>query len=451
MKVFVSSTYSDLATYRGRVLDVLTRCETIYHGMEFFGSADRPALDHCLSEIDRCDAVICILGTRYGSRPSGSNISYTEHEINHAMAVGKPIFPFVIHDDQPVPCRHFDVGQDAEALSALKQRLGSHFMPAYFTTPEDLALKIAQSLYGGARLEVGVGDAKSVPASRFRETAYDSIAPWYDLWYKDHWCSDQPFKTIRRIMSQHFERDLSKLQVLDAACGTGNTYITFKRKGFDITGCDASMGMLAKAATNCHTMGLDRNGILSVPINWTDGGSYKQHFGDAAFDVIVVTANSLCHVPSTSDYMGSALNNFHSLLRPGGILIVDTKRYVQDGDVDGVPIYKELRLVGAEWVVRTVRNERCEIDGMGEVHFHTRLHYDVDPAFTQKIPRALIVLTIYGDGMTPETMLIPYYPLPETILQAHMKAAGFKVALYRAGEYLAENWRYDVVVGCKPS
>jgi len=85
---FVSSTYDDLIDYREHVLRALTRCEEIYRGMEFFGSSPRKTLDYCFEKIRASDVVVCLVGHRYGSRPKGSDTSFTEHEVNHALKLG---------------------------------------------------------------------------------------------------------------------------------------------------------------------------------------------------------------------------------------------------------------------------------------------------------------------------------------------------------------------------
>lgn len=450
MKVFVSSTYDDLSEYREHVLQALIRCEAVYKGMEFFGASSNTTLEHCLSEINAADLVICLLGTRYGSCPPGSPTSYTEHEINHAIQIGRPIHFYLIDDEQPVRPRFYDVGEAAVALSELKARLSEHVTPCRFTSPPDLAMKIMQSIFGG-RKALGPAASISDAAALYREAAYDAIADWYDLWYKDHWCNREPFMTVRRILSRHLEAkvNLTKLKILDVACGTGNAYAAFKDESYDISGCDGSGRMLAKALENCRRDNIQANGIISDPINWTDSDAYERHFSLGSFDVIINTANSFCHLPPVDGYMDVALRNFNALLKPGGLLVIDTKKYIREGDISDIPLYKELRYVAPEWIVRTVRNDPCDVSGLENIRFNTRLHYDLDPAFDAEVLRALIVLTIYGKGITPQTALIPYYPLPAADLETHMRRAGFATTTYGAGEGPAENWRYDVLVGRK--
>ncbi|TMJ20504.1 MAG: DUF4062 domain-containing protein [Alphaproteobacteria bacterium] len=453
MKVFVSSTFDDLIDYREHVLRALTRCEEVYKGMEFFGSSPRKTLDFCLQQVKASDVVVCLVGHRYGSRPPGSDISFTEHEVNHALELGLPVHAYFIDDEQPIPPRYFDVGPDHAALAAFKQRLAEQVTPAWFTTPPDLAMKIMIDLYGGDYdVREGGQEIQEEAAARHRESAYDSIAEWYDHWYKDHWCNREPFETLRALVSKHSDStkaNPSNIKILDTACGTGNTYVSFKRGGYDIRGCDGSGKMLAKATRNCEGHGIDPSGIVRDPINWTDSEGYEKHFGNAEFDVLLNTANSFCHVPPIAEYMDAALANFRALLKPGGLLIIDTKRCIRAGEIEGVPLYKELRYLAPDWVIRTAREEHCQVPGLDNVRFHTMLHYDVDPAFPVKVPRALIVLTVHGEGLMPQTAVVPYYPLPVEKLGRRMAVAGFATTVYRAMEGPAANWKYDIVVGRK--
>jgi len=203
-------------------------------------------------------------------------------------------------DEQPIPPKYFDVGADHTALAAFKQRLNELLTPAWFTTPPDLAMKIMADLYSGDYDVRGSGEeAQEEAAASYRESAYDSIAEWYDHWYKDHWCSRKPFETLRDLISMHSElskENPSNIRILDVACGTGNTYVSFTTNGYDIKGCDGSRKMLAKAVKNCGSLEINTDGIIRDPINWNDTDSYAKHFGSDQFDVILNTANSFCHV-----------------------------------------------------------------------------------------------------------------------------------------------------------
>ena len=455
MKVFLSSTYEDLADYRRAVMDVLQECEILYKGMEFFGATEYSALNTCLENISDSDRVIVLMGSRYGSRPSDIEPSYTESEIREAIKLVKPIQAYFLDlDSTPVLVKHVDTGQNADDLKRLKKELATNFTIETFDSPADLGRVLARDLFR-EKNHSSSSQGSETKYRRFRETAYDSLAEWYDFWYQGHWDSDEPFHTIAAILRSYHESsrgNINGFKILDCACGTGNSFASFAKHGFEIYGTDGSHEMLQRAHKNCISSGISVDRLIVDPINWTDGNAYEELFGQEAFDVIINTANSFCHIPPVSGYMDVALKNFYNLLKPSGLLIIDTKKYIRSDPTDGTETYRELRYDAnlQEWIVRSERFETCQVDGYGEVSFHTRLMYDNDPAFNNKhARRALIVLTIHGSSVTPRVLVIPYYPLSSTKLREKMRGVNLTTSIIPAMEGLAAKWKYDFVVGQK--
>ena len=114
--------------------------------MEVFGARPEEPLTACLSEIDECDLFVGIYAHRYGFVPQGSTTSITEAEFDHAAKSNKPIFCFVVNDDHPWPPKMIEEADGKQRLEELKKRIGSGVVRDVFTTPEDLAVKIATSV-----------------------------------------------------------------------------------------------------------------------------------------------------------------------------------------------------------------------------------------------------------------------------------------------------------------
>jgi len=459
--IFVCSTYLDLKEYRDRVERVVLKFGHMVRGMEFFGVSAHPTLEVCYDNIRKCDLIICIVGVSYGTRPTSGQPSYTEHEVTHARNLGLPIAPFFLdidHGPIKIDFKHIARGEDEKALLALKKSLSSpNTIPGYFTSPEELGELIATYL--------GKEGYREEARTTYRECNYDLIAEWYDHWYKGHWMAKEPFKTIESIGRHEyrnvFHNEKGKIRVLDCACGSGNSYIAFHEAGYEVFGTDGSKEMLIKARENCKKIDVDHRHLIEHPINWKDLNAYKKFLAgcinNGGFDVIVNTSNSFCHIPPTTDYMSLALENYKALLKPGGLLFIDTKRFVQDTPLKGDdgrytnnPIYKELRFVDGEWKLRTERDDKQYIPELGGwIHFHTCLHYDIDRSFGAALNRALIVLTVYGGTIFPRTFVIPYYPLPVNILEAFMHKAGFSTKIFHATDDPETEYRYDLIVGQK--
>lgn len=98
MKIFVSSTREDLQEERDKLISFIDRipdCEAI--AMEKFSASKHRPKDLCINELKKSDALILILGFKYGSVDVEEGISFTEIEYNVAKELGKlnmPIFVF---------------------------------------------------------------------------------------------------------------------------------------------------------------------------------------------------------------------------------------------------------------------------------------------------------------------------------------------------------------------
>jgi len=107
VQLFISSTYRDLKPEREAVQEALRKGDSLLWGMEFFVSEPRRPLDVCLQELERCDAVILLVGARAGSLvPDASGLTYTHAEIRHALELGRPLFAFLQRRDGAFPNDH---------------------------------------------------------------------------------------------------------------------------------------------------------------------------------------------------------------------------------------------------------------------------------------------------------------------------------------------------------
>jgi hypothetical protein len=146
MKVFLSSTYQDLVEYRMQAKNALERLGQQVERMEVFGARPEEPQQSCLEEIERCDVFIGIYAHRYGYIPLSSTISITESEFRHAKDLKKPIFCFVVDDNQPWLPSMIEREPGQSKLAILKQEIGTVLVRETFTSPEDLAMKIATAL-----------------------------------------------------------------------------------------------------------------------------------------------------------------------------------------------------------------------------------------------------------------------------------------------------------------
>ena len=146
MKIFLSSTYQDLIGHREAAARAIERLGQQGVRMEVFGARPLEATSACIEEISDSEALIGIYAHRYGYIPSGQSNSITEQEFDFAKEQKKPTFCFVVDEEYPWPPKHVEAEPGRTRLREFLQRLRETVVTDSFTTPEDLAFKVASSL-----------------------------------------------------------------------------------------------------------------------------------------------------------------------------------------------------------------------------------------------------------------------------------------------------------------
>ena len=147
MKVFISSTYKDLIDYRAAAIAAVEGTSYQAVKMEVFGARSDEPLKACLDEIGQSDLFIGIYAHRYGYVPKDAEISITEMEYLHAKKLDKPIYCFVIDEEnQPWLPKWIEDEPGKSKLKDFKGRIQTDHTVAFFTTPDDLGMKVANAL-----------------------------------------------------------------------------------------------------------------------------------------------------------------------------------------------------------------------------------------------------------------------------------------------------------------
>ncbi len=163
-RVFISSTAEDLRRHRQSVLEVIDRLGYQAVHMETFGAIPTWSLQACRELVRDCDALVVIVAYRYGWIPSveqggDGKKSVTWLEVQEAMTTGVPVFAFLVDDkalwtehreeENLVRARDEDevrrIGEAVHHLVEFKASLSNQPV-AFFSTPEDLAMKVSASL-----------------------------------------------------------------------------------------------------------------------------------------------------------------------------------------------------------------------------------------------------------------------------------------------------------------
>ena len=152
-KIFISSTYLDLAEIRSRITQWLSGIfgtELII--METFGSDAGPPDVYSVRRVGECDLFIGIYAHRYGTIDKDTGKSITELELDEAKSafssgILKDILLYVIDKDSDWKSEHKDTSQLGQAgLQRLKGKARSHTYTS-FKSGEDLLYLILRDVY----------------------------------------------------------------------------------------------------------------------------------------------------------------------------------------------------------------------------------------------------------------------------------------------------------------
>jgi SAM-dependent methyltransferase len=139
---------------------------------------------------------------------------------------------------------------------------------------------------------------------------YDLLAPVYDLltvgYGHDHW--------LRSLESLALEHGLAGKRLLDVACGTGSSFLPMLLAGYEVTACDLSPEMAARAAQRSRGRAVVRVADMRRLPDW------------GPFDLITCLDDAINHLTEPDDVI-DALRGMRANLAPDGLLIFDVNAF----------------------------------------------------------------------------------------------------------------------------
>lgn len=161
MRIYLSSTYTDLIDHRAAVARLIRQMGHEVIGMEEYVAEGSRPLDRCLRDVDSADIYIGIFAWRYGyiPLPSGntpgdpvatvSRPSITELEFRRASS--KRPLVFLLDPKASWPVQYIDAlsgtPEDAAGVKRLRDELSAQWLSGFFTTPEELARQVSAAVY----------------------------------------------------------------------------------------------------------------------------------------------------------------------------------------------------------------------------------------------------------------------------------------------------------------
>jgi hypothetical protein len=145
LRVFLSSTFSDLKEYRAAAVSTLQRLGFVPVTFETFGAMDEAPAVASARALAEADIVVFLVAHRYGYIAPGSERSIIELEYDEAVTQKKPVLVFLLSDDQPWPPDQIDF-VNVHRMQTFKHRLKTDRIVDRFTTPQDLSVRLAAAI-----------------------------------------------------------------------------------------------------------------------------------------------------------------------------------------------------------------------------------------------------------------------------------------------------------------
>lgn len=146
VKIYISSTFSDLIDFRETVYHTLRQMEHDVVAMEDYVATDQRPLAKCVADVTACDVYVGIFAWRYGYIPADDNPlqkSITELEYLAAEKHKKPRLIFLLREDAEWPDAKRDAvtgdGENGARIAAFRRELGTDHLASFFRSPDELA------------------------------------------------------------------------------------------------------------------------------------------------------------------------------------------------------------------------------------------------------------------------------------------------------------------------
>ena len=136
-------------------------------------------------------------------------------------------------------------------------------------------------------------------------SAYDTFARFYDAFTA---ASDYE-RWTEEVLGLAARHGVAGGTLLDLACGTGNSFVPFMSRGFEVTACDSSAAMLAEAASKAPRAELLLCDIRELPVL-------------GSFDLITCFDDSLNYLLG-EEALAGAFEGIARNLRAGGLAAFD--------------------------------------------------------------------------------------------------------------------------------
>lgn len=192
-------------------------------------------------------------------------------------------------------------------------------------------------------------------------------------------------------------RDHGCERVLDAASGTGFHSVALAKAGFEVIAADGHQEMVDKTQRNAREHGLE------LEVHRADWRQLSEQV-PGGYDALVCLGNAFTHL-FTEEERVQAMAQFHAVLQPGGLVVIDQRNY--DAILD---------------------------EGFSCKHQYYYCGQNVDAAPEEITDEYVRFRYQFDDGAVHHLTL---YPIRQDVLTRHMADAGFH-SIRRYGDFKAD-------------
>ncbi|HET6315171.1 MAG TPA: class I SAM-dependent methyltransferase [Chloroflexota bacterium] len=204
----------------------------------------------------------------------------------------------------------------------------------------------------------------------------DELATAHEAW-DERWqraevraAWSEPVPLVEALVPLLRQRGLTR--VLDVGCGIGRHSLFLATQGLSVVGIDASSSALAEARSQASP---------DLPLDYREASFYEMEAFAAETFGAVVAWNVIYH--GDGDIAQRAIDEFHRVLRPGGLYV-------------GTMLSKRNTGFG---VGREVRTDTFVVDDAADDHVHP--HYYCDAATLVRLHRGFEVLELIDREQAP--------------------------------------------------
>jgi Domain of unknown function (DUF4062) len=143
-RIFISSTFEDLAEYRNAVRDAVLGAGAMPVRVEDLPASGLTVEEKIRELLDESDAILLLVGHRYGAINPKTGKGWVEEEYEAAKRRGKPLLAFLAAEDIPWPPKFID--PDRRKIQAFREHLASDLVVRFFSSPVDLRISVMEAL-----------------------------------------------------------------------------------------------------------------------------------------------------------------------------------------------------------------------------------------------------------------------------------------------------------------